>query len=115
MNANDGNDKARALFERAARGLDADAAKRLRLARREALARSAPSPAFAWLPTLAMTGVLVLGLAWWLPRSDAVPAPGPEAAAPVEEIVLAEVDDDADLYAWLAEAPVAADAPEQRL
>ncbi len=113
MNANDGNDKARALFERAARGVDAAAAKRLRLARREALARGARSPALAWAPALAMAGVLVLGLAWWLPRKE--PQPAPVAAAPEEEVVLAEVDDDADLYAWLAEAPVAADAPEQRL
>jgi hypothetical protein len=64
--------------------------------------------------------VLAGGLAWWWPRPlpPATP-PAPVATAPAavdaEEPVLAEADEDADLYAWLADAPVAADPPEHRL
>jgi hypothetical protein len=113
--------KARALFERSVAGLDEAAVKRLRLARRATLASAAPAPRWqAWPAGLAAAGVLALGLAWWWPQHG-TPAPAPVAAtaatvdASADEPVLAEADDDADLYAFLADAPVAADAQEHRL
>lgn len=112
----------KALFDAAVQGLDPGAANRLRQARRAALAGPVRARPAAWLPALAATAVLVLGLAWWLPRRDAPPAPVasvPTVAATATEDAaeLAEDDEDADLYAWLAEAPVAAetDDAEQRL
>ena len=98
------------LFEDAARRLDPATANRLRLARRAALAGE-PAPRVPWLPTLAAATVLVLGLAWWLPQRLAAPAPATPVAASVDDAaVLSEVDEDTDMYAWLAEAPVASDA-----
>jgi hypothetical protein len=96
--------------------------KRLRLARRATLsAQTRPAPRWqAWPAGLAAAGVLALGLAWWWPQA-AAPPPAPVAAtaspeASADEPVLAEADEDSDLYAFLAEAPVAADAPAgQRL
>ena len=108
--------KARALFERSVQQLDEAALRRLRLARRSALASASAPQWRAWPAGVAAAAMLVLGLAWWLPR--AAPAPPPSATSPAavaEEPVLAEADEDADLYAWLGEAPVAADDEEQRL
>ena len=114
--------EARALFERSVRVLGEGDAKRLRLARRSLLAAApAPTPRWqAWSAGAATALVLGLGLAWWWPQASPAPAaPVPVASAPAavdgEEPVLAEADEDADLYAWLAEAPVAAEAPEHRL
>ena len=118
--------EAAALFERSVRGLDEAAVKRLRLARRATLASAgAAKPRWQpWAGGLAAAAVLLVGLAWWWPRPASAPAVAPVAALDVaspesaggdEEPVLAEADEDADLYAWLADTPVAADAPEQRL
>ena len=122
---NDMEARARALFERSVQDMDEAAVKRLRLARRSTLA--APDPGLRWQPWaggLAVASVLALGLAWWWPRAQ-TPAPAVPVAATsaaptsvdpgAEDPVLAEADDDADLYAWLAEAPVAADRPGHRL
>jgi hypothetical protein len=124
---NDMEARARALFERSVQELDEVAVKRLRIARRSTLA-DAPGPGLRWQPWaggLAAASVLALGLAWWWPRAQVAPAAPalPMATTPAsapadpgtEEPVLAEADDDADLYAWLAEAPVAADRPGHRL
>jgi hypothetical protein len=107
------------LFEGAVQRLDLGAANRLRQARRGALAGARPPRRMPWLPGLATAALLVLGLAWWLPRHSAAPAPtlatipaAPAEAQADEAAVLAEDGEDAELYAWLAEAPVAA---EQRL
>ena len=104
---------ARELFDRASDRLDQGMAFRLRRARMEAqqpratrAGRLLPAGAFA-------AAVLALGLAWWMPRggTPVAPAPGePIADAELEALV---VEEDAELYAWLAEAPVA--APEARL
>jgi len=111
--------KARALFERSVQELDDAAVKRLRLARRGALAsEGANAPRWqGWPAGLAAAGVLAIGLAWWWPRETVAPvAPVAANNAQVEqgtdEPVLAEADDDADLYAFLADAPVAADAQQ---
>ena len=100
--------KARALFDRAGDRLDPGMAHRLRLAREAAL-RPRPATHRSWgLPAGAFAAaVLALGLAWWLPgRPGLAPAaPDPLAGEELEALVVAE---DAELYAWLADAPVAA-------
>jgi hypothetical protein len=118
MNPNEG--RARGLFERSVEQLDDAAIRRLRLARRSTLA-SGLSPSMrwrAWPAGLAAAGVLALGLAWWWPHAAAkpqAPVAATRASADTEEPVLAEADDDADLYVFLADAPVAAESPGQRL
>jgi len=99
---------ARALFERASTNLDPAMANRLRLARRAA---QAPTPRLraAWVPAgAAMAAVVAVGLAWWLPEAAVTTPSVADTAtdAPPEWIAS---DEDADLYAWLAEAPVAID------
>jgi hypothetical protein len=115
----------KSLFEDAVRRLDPAAAHRLRQARRAALAGATPTHARQahWLPATAAAAALVLGLAWWLPQRGTAPAPLAQAPTPPaanagdDDAVLAGDGEDADLYAWLAEAPVAAEAEnrEQRL
>ena len=115
------NEEPKALFEDAVQRLDLGAANRLRQARHAALggASRAPRRRRTWLPAAAAAAALLLGLAWWLPRG-ATPSTAPEAALPAASEVpaaLAEDGEDAELYAWLAEAPVAAETqgPEQSL
>ena len=99
---------ARALFARASERLDQGTAFRLRRAREAAL-QARPAAARGWrLPAGAFAAaVLALGLAWWLPGRPALAPqdPAPLAGEDIEALVVAE---DAELYAWLAEAPVAA-------
>ena len=118
--------RARDTFDAACADLDPAAANRLRLARRAALA--APRAAHWRLAPVA--GAIALGLAglWAWPRVQAPPATVPVARAPAAstapQVAANAIDDapaadepdwdtldadDADLYAWLAEAPVAAD------
>ena len=95
----------RELFESAVGQLDTATGNRLRLMRRHA--QSAPAaPAARWLaPTgAAATVLLVVTLAWWQSRGSE-PATVPVAAA-VERF---PSEDEAELYAWLGEAPVATD------
>lgn len=96
---------ARGLFDEAVGRLDADTAKRLRLMRREALAGAQPVSGRRWLPAAAFaTALLALGLGWRAAHPPRVePATPAEVALPVD---LAD-DEDAALYAWLGEAPVA--------
>jgi hypothetical protein len=113
----------RALFERSVERLDVGTANRLRLARRDALNSPASIGApRAWTAAVAASALLALGLAWWLPRSTthstgaapavvSVPAVSPQASADATDVALS-ADDDADLYAWLGDAPVAVDPPE---
>lgn len=98
-------ERARALFGRAADGLDPAMAGRLRQARREALRGDRRSPAARWLPAGAFAAaVLALGLAWWLPPRPGADAGDALSGQEIDELVLAE---DADLYVLLADAPVA--------
>lgn len=103
---------ARASFERAVESVDVGTANRLRLFRREALAVR-PRRARIWLlPVGALAAaVLVLALAWRAPGAVAPVEIGTKPADPiaVEEITPMEFpsEDDAELYAWLGEAPVA--------
>ena len=92
---------ARELFERANHQLDPVTANHLRQSRRNALfAPAGRVPRF--VPLLAATCLLVLGVAWWLPRPATAPIPAGNAAI--------ESDEDSDIYAWLDDAPVAPDS-----
>jgi hypothetical protein len=103
---------ARECFERSVDALPPATANRLRLARRAALANaSARRPLVAWTLPLGAAAALVLGLAWWRQApAPALPATAqataralPDAGGPAAD------DDDAALYAWLADTPVASD------
>ena len=125
-----GNDTStlRARFEHAVEVLPPATANRLRLARRAALAgeREARSHA-AWVVPLAAAAVLVLGVAWW--RQAPTPAPVASIASSAEaRSVTAPVDagaipaladapgeEEAELYAWIADTPVARDAQDGAL
>lgn len=97
----------RDLFDRASDRLDHGMAFRLRRARLAAQQPARTPAGQRLLPAGAFAAaVLALGLAWWLPQrpaGEALPA-DPLAASDVDALVLEE---DPDLYAWLAEAPVA--------
>jgi hypothetical protein len=95
----------RALFDRASDRLDPSLAGRLRAARRTALTRRASPFSRNWLP-IAVAAVLVLSLAWWLPRR------APERTVPTDssaDLTLIESDEDSEVYSWLSDAPVARD------
>ncbi|MBP6596481.1 MAG: hypothetical protein KA196_03105 [Arenimonas sp.] len=101
--------RARRLFDAAAARLDAPMAQSLQRARRQALdgtARPARSH-FGAIPAGAFAAaVLALGLAWWLPTRTVMPVETPAvASAPDADAILAS--EDAELYAWLGDAPVA--------
>ena len=98
----------RQLFEEAVAGLDPATANRLRLMRRQALGANLAQPSRRLVPIATFAALaLALGLGWRVA--------GPEAAR--VEAVPADADlgvdlaseEDAALYAWLGEAPVAAD------
>lgn len=96
--------RARDLFEHASNRLDIATSNRLRLARRDA--QSTPrKPSRTLLPmATAATAMLAIGLAWWLPREQ-THADATIAIEAAQEAYIA--DDDAEVYAWLGEAPVA--------
>lgn len=100
--------RARQAFESSVAGLDQATGNRLRLMRREAIAASRPQTR-AWALPLAAAAVafFALGLAW---RGISPPTPAaPESTGNAEVVPAAEFpsEEDADLYAWLGEAPVA--------
>lgn len=104
----DFHDTPRALFDRASDRLDQGMAFRLRRAREAALMpRPAKAPAWRVPAGAAAAAVLALGLAWWLPGRDA-PSPADPGALASEDLEALVVAEDAELYAWLADAPVAA-------
>lgn len=108
MSEKNGNARGRDLFEDAVRSLDPATTNRLRLMRRQALSEPRPAPWRALLlpSAAAAAAVLAVGLAWQFDRGMA-PAASPDADA---ELALAlPSEQDAILYAWLGEAPVAAD------
>jgi len=99
----------RDLFDRASARVDQGAAARLQRARQEALAsgsggrltvRLVPAGAFA-------AAVLALGLAWWMPPRPATTPDGAAIASIAMEVDGQIADEDPELYAWLADAPVA--------
>lgn len=97
----------RQSFEDAVARLDVATANRLRLLRRQALAQPRPARP-RWMPAVAAAGVLLaLGLGWRM----AGPSPSPTAARAADADLALDLasDEDAALYAWLGEAPVAAE------
>jgi len=105
---------ARDLFERSVERIDVATGNRLRLMRRDALASSmrAPNSTRRWLPAAGLaSAALVVTLALLLPRE-----PEPSIASGQEPIDVSETvfpaEDEAELYAWLGEAPVAVDPPQ---
>jgi hypothetical protein len=106
---------ARELFERSVERIDVATGNRLRLMRRDALASSStrtPNTIRRWLPAAGLaSAALVVTLALLLPRE-----PEPSIATGSEPIDVSETvfpaEDEAELYAWLGEAPVAVDPPQ---
>ena len=98
---------ARRLFEQTVADMDPATANRLRLMRRETLA-SARAPRRWQLPAAAFASLaLILALGW---RVTHAPAPVDSSAVLVTEPDLPlAADEETALYAWLGEAPVAAD------
>ena len=102
--------KARKEFEVAVGSIDAGTGNRLRLMRREALAGPRTAK-HSWLvPSVAVAAaMLAISLAW---RQPALPtdATTPALAADEAAALGFPSEDEAELYAWLAEAPVATPA-----
>lgn len=105
-----GQDPVKGLFEDAVSSLDAASANRLRLMRRQALSGAQPrrgAPRLLLPVAVLGAAVLALGLAWRFQPAPGGPPPAPVSdAGPVLDLPNGE---DAALYAWLGEAPVAAD------
>ena len=102
--------RARDLFERASTGLDQGMAFRLRRARHDAQQpRRLPRGGSILVPAGAFAAaVLALGLAWWLPQSSPPPTPVDAGEVAVNaELDALVIEEDPELYAWLADAPVA--------
>jgi hypothetical protein len=105
---------ARDLFERASAGLDHGMAFRLRRARQQAQAPVRSQSPSGWLPAASLSAVVVaFAVGWWLPQRQMEPVtPAVSETEEIERLLTGE--EDPDLYAWLADAPVAtsgADAP----
>ena len=102
--------RARQEFNVAVDSIDVGIGNRLRLMRRDALA-GPRAPKRGWLlPSIAMAAaILAVGLAW---RQPALPADPSTTAITVDEAAPPGFpsDDEAELYAWLGEAPVATPA-----
>ena len=102
--------RSRALFDRAVSQIDPATVNRLRRMRRDALSggsRFAPRPMRAM--ALLASCLVLIGLAWWLPRG-AGPSPGSAIVAADNGIGIPVDDDQEALYAWLGDAPVAVEA-----
>lgn len=98
--------RARELFEHSVQGIDPATASRLRRIRRELLSGPQRSTRPWLLPAAAtLSTVLILAIVHWSPQAGSPPAHAPAAIA-VDDSVYA-ADDDAELYAWLGEGPVA--------
>jgi hypothetical protein len=99
--------QARASFERAVDALDVGTVNRLRLFRREALATRPRRPGGWLLPVGAMAATVLAGVLLWRSPGNAVTPPS--APIVVEDVAPLEFpsEEEAELYAWLGEAPVA--------
>jgi hypothetical protein len=66
-----------------------------------------PAGAFA-------AAVLALGLAWWLPQRAPLPGEDIAIASPLDADAMVTAED-AELFAWLGDAPVATEQAERGL
>lgn len=102
--------RARQEFEAAVESIDTGTGNRLRLMRREALAGTRGTKRGWLVPSIAVAAaVLAIGLAWrqpTVPTDSATPVLAADDAAQLGF----PSDDEAELYAWLGEAPVATPA-----
>ena len=100
---------ARDLFDRASARVDTGTANRLRRARQAALQATPRGHRVTGLvPVGAFAAtVLALGLAWWMPPTPSALPDETGIAASDSEIDGLIADEDPELYAWLADAPVA--------
>ena len=100
---------ARELFDRASARVDHGMAMRLRRARQDALqATPRPGRVSRLVPAGAFAAtVLALGLAWWMPQPPASVSDGADVTATDTDIDGLIGEEDPELYAWLADAPVA--------
>ena len=100
--------RARESFEQSVANLDQATGNRLRLMRREAIAGSRPKAVTWGLPMVAAAAaVLAIGLAWRTSSPVASPLPAVNGAPDEVSATGFPSEEDADLYAWLGEAPVA--------
>jgi hypothetical protein len=98
--------KSRTLFDQASGHLDPATGNRLRLMRRDALAGARRRTPYRWLPLGAVAAtILGIGMTWWLPQRSATVAPSEASINASDQDLLPE--DDAEIYDWLGEAPVA--------
>jgi hypothetical protein len=94
--------KSRAVFEHSVATLDVATANRLRLMRRDTLAQSAPSRFKSFLIPVSASFAIALGVAIFLPQFQAS-----KAVTEQDSVYIAAEDDaDAEMLAWLADAPV---------
>ncbi|MEO7252435.1 MAG: hypothetical protein ABIW30_07505 [Arenimonas sp.] len=101
-----GLSRARELFEHSVQRIDPATATRLRHMRRELLSGPQRTTRPWLIPAAAtMSALLILAMTHWLPAASTSAAPAPETIA-VDDSVFA-ADEDAELYAWLGEGPVA--------
>jgi hypothetical protein len=101
-------EKSRHLFQDQCVHLDMATGNRLRLMRRDTLnALPARHRRARWQAGAAAL-TLTIGMAWWMPSRNSDPDSETYAAQTPEAALLEE--EDAELYAWLGEAPVAIDA-----
>ena len=97
---------ARELFEDSVQRIDPETAMRLRQIRRERLSGPQRTTRPWLIPTAAtLAAVLILAMIHWLPAAGTPAAHAPEAVAVDDSVYVG--DDDAELYAWLGEGPVA--------
>lgn len=118
MNSQDDNsaadrsvaNKARQEFESAVGSIDAGTGNRLRLMRREALAGTQARKRGWLVPSIAVAAaVLAIGLAWRQPSVTTAPTTPALAVDETAQLGFPS-DDEAELYAWLGDAPVATPA-----
>ena len=98
--------KSRAMFDQASEHLDPATGNRLRLMRRDALAGTPRRTPYRWLPLgAAAAAIFGIGMTWWLPQRSPTMAPSTSSINATDQDLLPE--DDAEIYDWLGEAPVA--------
>lgn len=96
------SNKSRTVFEHSVATLDVATANRLRLMRRDTLSRQAPGRFKAFLIPVSASLAIALGVALFLPQLQSA-----KAFTEQDTVYISTEDDaDAEMLAWLADAPV---------